>query len=130
MGAWEAAYFTPQRVGCAGGLPHGLSLEGGGRVLLSYVLQAARVTDSKEELRRSAKQERNKQGWDRQGGRGRGSLERGFQGRSPHGHNAITAGPMRLQNQKPQGEVPCLALIVRVRLLPELLGAHGRAAKA
>ena len=50
MGAWEAAYFTPQRVGCAGGLPHGLSLEGGGRVLLSYVLQAARVTDSKEEL--------------------------------------------------------------------------------
>lgn len=51
MGAWEAAYFTPQRVGCAGGLPHGLSLEGGGRVVLSYLLQAARVTDSKEEQR-------------------------------------------------------------------------------
>ena len=37
---------------------------------------------------------------------------------------------MRLQNQKPQGEVLCLGLTVGARLLPERLGAHDRAAKA
>ena len=94
------------------------------------VLEADAGCLPRRELRRSAKLGRNKQGWDRQGGRGRGSLERGFQGRSPHGHDAIAAGPLRLQNQKPPGEVLCLGLTVGARLLPECLGAHDPAAKA
>lgn len=48
-------------------------------------------------------------GWDRRGQRKETSRE-GFQGRSPHGHNAITAGPMSLQNQKtPKGRSSVLA---------------------
>ena len=107
MGAWEAAYFTLQRVGCAGGLPHGLFLAGGGRAFRSYLLQAARVTDSKEEQRLV--------------GRG-GGRQAGFSGLS------VAQCPLPLLPESVLGRLAWCQVLDRVGMGPRLGG--GKAAGA